>query len=93
MKNTLSVSTAYGDVAISENELPAVTDKDLAKLRISREELHRCFAEGLKLMAGRSDSDRVRPVATETFDGKWVVHIVGYSPLSDQYKTKDGTKH
>jgi hypothetical protein len=80
----LAVSSAYGAVEISEDELPRLTNRELAKLRISREELHRCFAEGVKLMKGRSDSDRVRPIAVETFNGKWEVHIVRYS--SDPFK-------
>ena len=75
----LAISTAYGAVEISEDELPRLTNEELAKLRISREELHRCFAEGVKLMKGYSDSDRVRAIAAETYDGKWEVHIVGLS--------------
>ena len=73
----LAVSSIYGAVEISEDELPRLTNEELAKLRISREELLRCFAEGVKLMKGRSDS--VRPIAVETYDGKWEVHIVGLS--------------
>jgi hypothetical protein len=42
-------------------------------------ELHRCFAEGVRLMPGA----RVRPVADEMLDGKWFVRIVHYSPLGD----------
>jgi hypothetical protein len=75
----LAISTAYGAVEISEDELPRLTNEELAKLRISREELYRCFAEGVKLMKGYSDSDRVRAIAVETYDGKWEVHIVGLS--------------
>ena len=78
----LAVPTAYGAVEISEDELPRLTNRELAKLRISREELYRCFAEGEKLMKGRSDGER--PIAVETFDGKWEVHIVRYS--SDPFK-------
>ena len=94
MKIKLAVSTAYGVVMIGEDDLPSLTNEKLAKLRISREELHRCFAVGVKLMGGRSDSDRVRPVAVKTFDGKWKVLIVPYSALSDPLMTdSDGTKH
>jgi len=75
----LAISTAYGAVEISEDELPRLTNEELAKLRISREELYRCFAEGVKLMKGYSDSDRARAIAVETYDGKWEVHIVGLS--------------
>jgi hypothetical protein len=94
MKKQLAVSTAYGDVMIEEDKLPTLTDKDFAKLRISREELLRCFAEGVKRMEGFTDSDRVRAVAHQTYDGKWEVYIVEYSPLSDPLMLDDdGTKH
>ena len=83
MKFKLSVFTLYGNVEIGEDELPTLTNKELAKLRISRVELRRCFAEGVKLMEGRGDSDRVRACAYETYDGKWGVRIVRYSALSD----------
>jgi hypothetical protein len=86
----LAVSTAYVAVEIGEDELSTLTNEELAKLRISREELHRCFAEGVKLMKGRSDSDRVRPIAVETYDGKWEVHIVQSDPLMQD---SDGIKH
>jgi len=86
----LAVPTAYGAVEIGEDELRTLTDKELAKLRISREELHRCFAEGVKLMKRRGGSDRVRPIAVETYDGKWEVHIVQSDPLMQD---SDGTKH
>jgi hypothetical protein len=78
MKFKLSVFTLYGNVEIVEDE-PTLTNKELAKLRISREELRRCFAEGVKLMEGRGDSERA--CAYETYDGKWEVRIV--SALSD----------
>ena len=81
MKFKLSVFTLYGTVEVGEDELPTLTNKELAKLRISREELRRCFAEGVKLMEGRGNSDR--PCAYETYDGKWEVRIVRYSALSD----------
>ena len=29
----------------------------------TRETLHRCFAEGVKLMKGKTERDRVRPIA------------------------------
>jgi hypothetical protein len=77
MKFKLSVFTLYGTVEIGEDELPTLTE--LAKLRISREELCRCFADGVKLMEGRGDSERA--CAYETYDGKWEVRIVRYSAL------------
>ena len=76
----LAVSTAYGAEEIREDEIPTLTNEDLTKLRMSREELHRCFAKGVKLMKGRSD--RVRPIAVKTFDGKWEVHIVPYRDIT-----------
>jgi hypothetical protein len=79
----MAISTAYGAVEISEDELQTITNEELVRLRISREELHRCFAKGMKLMKGRSDIER--PIAVETFDGKWEVHIVRYS--SDPFKS------
>jgi hypothetical protein len=85
MKFELSVFTLYGNVEIGEDELPTLTNKELAKLRISREELRRCFAEGVKLMEGRSDSDSVRACAYETYDGKWEVRIVRYWALSEPF--------
>jgi len=81
MKFKLSVFTLYGIVEVGEDELQTLTNEALGKLRISREELRRCFAEGLKLMEGRGDSDRA--CANETYDGKWKVRIVRYSALSD----------
>src|SRR5262245_26739921 len=84
----LAVPTAYGAVEIGEDELRTLTDKGLAKLRISREELHRCFAEGVKLMKRRSGSDR--PIAAKTFDGEWQVHIIQSDPLMQD---SDWTKH
>ena len=81
MKFTLSVFTLYGIVEVDEDELPTLTNKALAKLRISREELRRCFAEGVKLMEGRGDNDRA--CAYKTYDRKWEVRIVRYPTLSD----------
>ena len=34
-------------------------------------------------MADHIASDRVRPVASQTLDGKWELRIVRYSELSD----------
>ena len=80
----IAVSTDEGwDILITEELLPTVTDEELAKLRLTREQLHRLFAQGLKLMEGKTVSDRVRPVASETLDGKWFVYLVRYSPLTD----------
>jgi hypothetical protein len=63
--------------------LGRITDELLAEWEISRDELHRVFAEGVKLMHGVKPSHRARAVADQHLDGTWVVAIVGYSPLSD----------
>jgi hypothetical protein len=53
--------------------LPTITDEDLKMLGISRADLQRCFAEGVKMMqeANIKPGDRIRPVAQETMDGHW----------------------
>ena len=84
MRPMLEVSTDYGySVAIHENDLTSLIDEQLKLLRISRAELRRCFADGVKLMQGKTESDRVRPCADETADGEWIVTLVHYSALSD----------
>jgi hypothetical protein len=89
MKFKLSVFTLYGSVEVGEDELPTLTNKELAKLRTSREELRRCLAEGVKLMEGRGDSNRA--CAYQTYDGKWGVRIV--SVLSDPLDEKILAEH
>jgi hypothetical protein len=82
--NTLSIATEEGEVIICDHELPSITDADLKLLRISRSELQRAFAEGVKLMRMRNDKpDRhwVRPCASEGIDGRWVVGLVPYSDV------------
>jgi hypothetical protein len=71
----IHLATNDGDVEISEEQLPLVTDADLAEFRISREELRRVFAEGQRLMReqGVKPSDRTRACAHEIKDGKWEV--------------------
>jgi hypothetical protein len=46
----LDVSTKDGDERIYEDDLPLVTARDLKRLRMTREVLHRCFAEGVRRM-------------------------------------------
>jgi hypothetical protein len=73
MKRAIYFSHESGDdIEITENQLAALSDADLKELRISRDELHRIFAEGQQLMAesGIVESDRVRPVASATLDGE-----------------------
>jgi hypothetical protein len=77
----LALATDYGDVEIREDDLSSLTDVELKKLRITRAELNRAFAEGAELMKSRSD--RVRPVAHKTFDGTWRVDLFRYSPIID----------
>ena len=77
----LALATDYGDVEIRVEDLSSITEAELKKLRITRSELNRAFAEGVRLMKSRSD--RVRPVAHKTFDGTWRVDLFPYSPTSD----------
>jgi hypothetical protein len=78
----LHVSTDDGDVEIHEHALATITEADLKKLRMSRDDLYRCFAEGLRLMEESEvkPADRVRPFAERTLDGEWEVHLVRCSP-------------
>ena len=82
----VSAATDYGDVEIREDDLSSITEAELKKLRITRSELNRAFAEGVRLMKSRSDS--VRPVAHKTFDGTWRVDLFRYSPTSDPLKQR-----
>jgi hypothetical protein len=77
----IQIGTDRGDVTIDDPT--KVTDAQLRRLHISRAELLRCWAEGMALMKGVKPGDRCGPVADETLDGKWVVHLVRHSPLSD----------
>jgi hypothetical protein len=79
----LDVATQDGDVVIREDELASVTDAELAILRLSRKQMHDLFAEGVKLMQGTSDSNRVRPVAISDLHGNWEVMLIQFSPLND----------
>jgi hypothetical protein len=81
--NILQIATEDGDIEIREDELASITNAELADLRLSREQLHQLFAEGVELMRSRKPGDRVRPVAMEISDGDWFVDLVRYSPLRD----------
>lgn len=83
--DVLDISTKDGDITIREDELGSVTKSDLKKMGISRRQLHLCFELGVDLMdvEGVSPRDRIRPVAHQTLDGKWMVDLVRYSPLTD----------
>jgi len=85
MRAMLEVSTDYGyDVAIYEGDLEGITASELWKLRISRPVLKRCFGEGVMLMQGKTENDRVHPCAYAILGCKqWVVHLVQYPGRSD----------
>jgi hypothetical protein len=88
----IHLGTSEGNLKINEDDLDRITDAQLAELSISRKELHRVFAEGVRLMQSRGvkPSHRARPVADQRLDGKWEVHIVGYSPLTDSLMNVEG---
>ncbi len=69
--NTITIATSSGDVVIREDELPTIETDELETLEISRDELYRVFAEGVKLTQGVKPRDRIRPVACEQRDGSW----------------------
>jgi hypothetical protein len=84
MPAEIDINTATGDIRVGEDDLARVSDAVLAAnglpaLRVVAELL----ANGAALMKGRTESDRVRPVAVETRDGSWWVHLVRYSAASD----------
>ena len=83
----LEIETEDGTIAIDEAALASITDAELRLFRISRQELHRVFVEGVELMRSVRPGARVRPCAFETLDGRWLVHLVRYSPLSDPLMT------
>jgi hypothetical protein len=70
-------------IRIDEEELPSITDEELKEWDITREDLHRLFAEAREKMKGYTESDRVRPCADRTLGGEWEVMIVRYSAVSD----------
>ena len=83
----LELETEDGTIAIDEAVLASITDADLRLFRISRQELHRVFVEGVELMRSVQPGARVRPSAFETLDGRWLVHLVRWSALSDPLMT------
>jgi hypothetical protein len=70
MSLQLELITEKGAIVITEADLP-MSDKVLAMLRISREDLGQCFAEAKKLMERAKDGER--PRGEPTSDGKWAV--------------------
>jgi len=77
----LDLNTEDGDLPIREEDLSRLTNAELRQLRISRTELRRCFAKGIKLMHHR-DWARERPIAQESLDGEWFVLICGYNQFT-----------
>jgi hypothetical protein len=83
----LEVSSDRGDsIAVQADDLTLLTDDELKTLRMSRADLQRCFAEGVRLLEGTTERDRVRPCADETADGEWIVTLVHHSALNDPLK-------
>jgi hypothetical protein len=85
MERTITLGVSGADLSLCESDLPMITDEELEEWGISRETLYRCFAQGIELMKGKTERDRVRPVADQFGDGPddWGVHIVGYSAIND----------
>jgi hypothetical protein len=83
--SSLTIATPAGaDIEIQQHELATITDEKLHNLLgMSRADLHRCFTEGMELMRGVEPGRRVRPIAEQTLDGTWFVHLVGYLPHTD----------
>ena len=79
--SVLDIATDDSDVTINEVDLASISDAELEKLRMSRADLYRAFAEGLDLMAGMNPAE-VRPVAREKRDGTWTVFLLRYSKFS-----------
>jgi hypothetical protein len=74
--NKLELDTEKGDIEISEDELPTITDAELIEFGISREALHDCFVEGTRLMQSINPGERVRSYAAPRLDGEWEVRLV-----------------
>ena len=78
----LCIATDRGDVEIHEDDVP-LTEQELKKLRISRAEFDRCFAEGVRLMERVAPGERTRPIAEGGEDALWHVQLVDYSAHTD----------
>ena len=89
-KNKLTISTDDGDLTIDDDELPTITDEEFKEFRISRQDLWRCFQEGIDLMVGR-DPAEMRPIADRMLDGTWIVNLVRYSQHARR-KSKSGSR-
>ena len=87
----IELGTDDGVVLIHKNELPWITDEQLAGFRISRKDLRRVFTEAAILMKGHMARDRVRPCADQGLDGNWEVVLERYSHLSAIHSCKTST--
>lgn len=79
---TVDISTEGGDVQITEQDLP-LSDEDLSRLRISRDDFNRVWEEAAELMRGVEPGARMRAVADQALDGAWHVFRCRYSPIND----------
>ena len=65
---------------ICKEELSFISAAELRRLRITRKELHRVFAEGEKLMQSERTGARAGPIAYELrAGGGWDVCLCHYS--------------
>jgi hypothetical protein len=83
MHHMIDIATDDGEVTIREDEISSLTEEELRALRISRAELQRVFAEGVKLTRDISPGDHVRPCASEDLQGEWHVVLVRDAEFSD----------
>ena len=74
--NKLELDTEKGDIEIREGELLTLTDAELIEFGISRETLHHCFTEGVRLMESINPGERVRFYAAPRLDGDWEVRLL-----------------
>ena len=74
--NKLELDTEKGDIEIREDELWTLTDAELIEFGISRETLHYCFIEGVRLMELINPGERVHFYAAPRLDGDWEVRLL-----------------
>ena len=79
MHDVMGIATEEGeDIIIREDDLARFPEAELKRLRISRQELRRVFAKGVKLPQVEN-SPHVVPTAYEKRGGGWVVRLIDYS--------------
>jgi len=71
-----ALATDYGDVEIREEDLSSITEAEPKRLRITRTELNRAFAEGVQLMKSRSDRVRPWPIKPLTAHGELICFAI-----------------